>query len=175
MCRYFIGNPEDFVPSGCYFRLVGEREDVWRRMARPADYVAKRCLHRDYGRYVAEVMRRPQWTFEKYPESIDFDPDGRLVDGLLCGSIINEAMHPRRSNTEPQELKFIVLTVDDYFEATYLRPVQDKCAYFVDQIIWQPPEGWQRDEMAYKKNCPWRHVHIKDDNAVEDDQYMQRF
>lgn len=177
MCIYFIGQPEQFVPTSCYFRLVGEREGVWRQMARPADYVARRYLYSNYGRNVAEVMRRPCWIFDNDPSDDPPDIDARLVDGLLCGLVIYDrfrSVYPPDYD-KPEDLRYVVRTIDYYFELSYRRPANERSAYFVSQAIWTPPEGWQNHAMAYKRNHSWWHVHTDDYDAAEDDHYFQKF
>ena len=172
MCLYFIGQPEDFVPSGCYFRLVGERKDVWRKMSRPPDYIARRWLYRNYGWYVEEVMRRPWWTFENSAKCNEFNPSARLVDGLLCGLLMDECqnMWQRPSCDKPTVYQLIARTVEDHFEITYEQPPGDPCAYFVKQETWNRPKGWQRDDLAYKRNCSWWEDYIEDFDREQDDQ-----
>lgn len=177
MCIYFIGQPEQFVPTGCYFRLVGERDDVWRLMDRPADYVARRYLYANFGRHVAEVMRRPHWGFDNEPREDRLDMDARLVDGLLCGLVIYDRFRSIYSPEleQPEDLRYVVRTVDDYFELTYLRSPGERSAYLVTQEVWEPPDGWQNHAMSYKRNCPWWREHIEDYDAEEDNRYFQIF
>lgn len=173
MCCFYIGHEDEFVPSGCYYRLAGEREEVWRRLARPADSIARRCMYREFGQHVTEVMRRPAWVFDNEPED-PVDMDARLVDGLLCGQVIWDrfrSVYPPKLH-EPEDLNYIVRTVDDYFELVYRRPPGDRSAYLVSQSVWVPPEGWSHCT-AYKKNCSWWHVYIEDYDAEEDDRHYQ--
>lgn len=177
MCIYFIGQPDQFVPHSCYFRLIGERDDVWRKLARPADYVARRYLYSTYGRNVAEVMRRPHWVFDNDPRDDPPDMDARLVDGLLCGVVIYDRFRSvyLPDFGEPEDITYVVRTIDDYFELTYRRPANERSAYFVSQEIWTPSEGWQNHAMAYKRNHSWWHVHIEQYDAAEDDRNFQLF
>jgi hypothetical protein len=172
---YYIGNEDDFVPSSCYFRLKGERDDVWRRMSRPADYIARCFMYRNFGRHVSAVMRRPDWVFDNKPTDDKPDLDARLVDGLLCGQVIWDrfrSVYPPKLN-EPEDFKYVVRTVDDCFEIAYRRPPGDRSAYFVSQQVWEPPEGWQDFSWMYKRNCPsWRR-YAEQYDAEEDDRHYR--
>ena len=151
MSHFYIGQEEEFVPGSCYYQLTGERDDVWRQLARPADYLARSWLYRTFGRHVRAVMARPDWVFDNEPPRDAPDMTARLVDGLLCGQVIWDrfrAVYPPVLE-EAEDLRYLVRTVDDLVEVLYQRPAGEVSAYCVSQAVWQPPEGWRDDGMAY--------------------------
>jgi len=60
---YVIGIDDVLSYGGTFFRLAGEREGLWHRLARPADLRAHNCLRDRYGRMITTVAGRPDWGF----------------------------------------------------------------------------------------------------------------
>lgn len=167
---FYIGREEEFLPCGCFFRLSGEREDVWRPMARPADFRARAFMYRYFGCHVAAVMRRPEWVFDNQPQK-PLDLDARLVGGLLDGQLIWDRIQPPGAATleESEDIKQVAHTVDGDFELTYHRPANDRSAHFVSQEVWVRPSGFPSLGPVYKCFSPSQDWGVEHYDAEEDD------
>lgn len=155
---FLIGRDEDFVDDITLYRLKGERADVWRPLSRPPDEIAQHVLRDEVGCYLEEALRRPSWVFNDPPVRSRwvFEPEIRLVDGLLCGCRVlrDEWGGLPLDLQEPQWIGQLACTVDGLFECVYLRPAGARFAYFVSQEA-RPPGAFQKYIHEYRRNCPW--------------------
>lgn len=165
-CRtpfFFIGTEQQLAPGLSMYRLVGERPDVWRQYDGPLDDNAYRFFRDEIGSYLERVMNRPEWIFTQPPASqttrYRFEPEVRLVDGLLCGT-----RHVcRNTGDEPDDwdasgpIEYIVQTEAGCYAVEYHRPDGSGEAYLVHQKPWTP--CWEiasdrAEEQRYRAGRP---------------------